>query len=106
LEVVGTTATLQTAIDCARKGGAVTMVGNLAPEVAFPLQAVVIRELSLFGTCGSRGEYPTCLELMSRKAIRVEPLITATASLDEGAAWFDRLYRGESGVMKVILQPT
>jgi L-iditol 2-dehydrogenase len=106
LEVVGSSATLETAIACVRKGGAITMVGNLAPKVAFPLQAVVTRELSLFGTCGSCGEYPTCLDLMTRQAIQVQPLITATAALDEGPAWFDKLYRGEPGVMKVILKPT
>ena len=106
VEVVGANATLQTAIECARKGGSLTLVGNLAPEVAFPLQAVVTRELSLFGSCGSSGEYPTCIELMTRQAIQVEPLITATATLEEGPAWFDRLYRGETGTLKVILQPT
>lgn len=106
MEVVGSTVTVKTAIDSTRKGGAVTLVGNLAPEVTFPLQSVVTRELSLFGTCGSCGEYPECLDLMSRGAIQVEPLITATAPLDEGPQWFERLYNGEPGAMKVILQPT
>ncbi len=32
LEVVGATATVRTAIDCTRKGGAITLVGNLAPQ--------------------------------------------------------------------------
>jgi len=27
------------------------------------------------------------------------------APLEEGASWFDRLYRHEAGLMKVILQP-
>jgi L-iditol 2-dehydrogenase len=37
--------------------------------------------------------------------IRVEPLISAVAPLEEGASWFDRLYRREPNLMKVILQP-
>jgi L-iditol 2-dehydrogenase len=105
LEVVGSTPTVKTAIDSVRKGGAVTLVGNIAPEVALPLQAVVTRELSLLGTCGSCGEYPECLDLMSRGTIRVEPLITAMANLEDGPQWFTRLYNGEPGAMKVILQP-
>jgi L-iditol 2-dehydrogenase len=105
MEVVGAAASVNTALSAVRKGGSVTLVGNLAPKVEMPLQAIVTRELSLFGSCSSAGEYPTCIELMARGAIQVRPLITATAPLEEGAAWFDRLYNQESGLMKVILQP-
>jgi len=34
-------------VRCVRKGGAVTLVGNVAPQVALPLQVVVTRELTL-----------------------------------------------------------
>ena len=104
-EVVGITATVQTAVHAVRRGGTVTLVGNLAPEVALPLQAVVTRELSLFGTCASSGEYPECLELIASGAVRVAPLISATASLEEGPEWFERLFQGEPGLMKVLLKP-
>jgi len=106
VEVVGATVTLGTAIDSLRKGGSLTLVGNLAPTVEVPLQKIVTRELSLYGSCASNGEYPACIDLMSRGAIRVRPLISALAPLEEGAGWFDRLYGGEDGLMKVILQPT
>ena len=105
MEVVGATPTVQTAIEATRKGGHVTLVGNLAPTVEFPLQSVVTRELTVHGTCGSNGEYPECMDLIARGIIEVEPLISAKASLDEGAEWFDRLYAAEAGLMKVILQP-
>ena len=106
LEVVGATPTIATAINSVRKGGAVTLVGNLAPKIELPLQAVVTRELSLFGTCGSSGEYPACIDYLTRGDIQVEPLITAKATLEEGADWFKRLYAGEPSAMKVILQPS
>ena len=106
IEVVGATATIATAIESTRKGGAITLVGNLAPEVQMPLQAIVTRELSVYGSCASNGEYPACIELLEKGAIRVDPLITATASLDDGPEWFDRLYKGEPGAMKVIIDPT
>ncbi len=105
LEVVGATATIDTAIECVRKGGVVTLVGNLAPRVEMPLQKIVTRELSVYGSCASCGEYPECIELMRTGAIRVAPLITATATLEEGPEWFSRLYAGEKGAMKVIIQP-
>lgn len=106
LEVVGATPTVKSAIDCTRKGGSVVLVGNLAPKVELPLQSVVTREISVYGSCASSGEYPACIDLMSRSAIRVEDMITATASLEEGVEWFAKLYAGEPGAMKVILDPT
>lgn len=105
LEVVGASAPLNTAIECTRRGGAITLVGNLSPKVEVPLQKMVNRELSIYGSCASNGEIPQCIDLLSRGAIQVQPLITATASLDEGPQWFAKLYDGHPGAMKVVLQP-
>lgn len=105
-EVVGASVTVNLAIASVRRGGAVVLVGNLAPKVEFPLQSVVTREIALHGTCGSAGEYPLCLDLIARGVIRVEPMITAVAPLAEGAAWFERLSAPDGGkYMKVILTP-
>jgi len=104
-EVVGLSPTVKTAIDSVRKGGSVTLVGNLKPQVELPLQAVVTRELTLIGTCGSAGEYPACLDLIASGKVNVTDFISATAPLEEGAKWFERLYAGEKGLMKVLLKP-
>ena len=79
-------------------------VGN-RPLAEFPLQTAVLRELTLYGSCASRGEYPACLDMMARGAIDVAPLVSAVAPLAEGAGWFRRLYAKEPGLMKVILTP-
>jgi L-iditol 2-dehydrogenase len=105
LECVGSTDPIKTAIASVRKGGAVTLVGNVAPEIALPLQSVVTRQIRLQGSCASCGEYPACIELMASGAIKVDRLISAVAPLQEGPSWFDRLYRHEAGLMKVILRP-
>jgi L-iditol 2-dehydrogenase len=104
-EAVGLGPTVDLAVRAARKGGSVTLVGNLSPKVELPLQTVVTGELSLLGSCASCGEYPACLEMIARGAIRVAPLLSAHAPLEEGAAWFDRLYRNEPGLFKVVLAP-
>ena len=105
LEVVGNTAALNTAISSVRKGGTVTVVGNLAPTVDFPLQSVVTRQITVNGSCASCGEYPACLNMIADGKINVEALISSVAPLSEGAAWFERLYNKEPGLMKVILEP-
>jgi L-iditol 2-dehydrogenase len=104
-EAVGVTATVDLALRCVRKGGAVTLIGNVAPKVEFPLQVAVTRELKVWGSCASQGEYPACLEMLARGALDAAPLISAAAPLEEGARWFDRLYRKEPGLLKVVLKP-
>ena len=105
LEVVGATATVQLALAALRKGGRLTLVGNLAPQVEFPLQAAVTREITIHGSCASRGEYPACLEMIARGRMKVAPLVSAVAPLSDGPQWFQRLHRGGEGLLKVVLEP-
>jgi L-iditol 2-dehydrogenase len=105
LEAVGRNETVAGAIDCTRKGGTVTLVGNISPEVTLPLQKVVVRQLRLQGSCASSGEYPEAIELIANGKIQVKPLISAVASLEEGPKWFERLHAREPNLMKVILTP-
>ncbi len=105
IEAVGRPETVAAAIRSVRKGGIVVLVGNVTPAVELPLQDVVTRELALLGSCASSGEYPQAIELMASGGVDVAPLISATAPLEDGPAWFDRLYRQEPGLMKVVLRP-
>jgi L-iditol 2-dehydrogenase len=105
LEAVGRDETVSTAIDAVRKGGTVTLIGNVTPEVKLPLQKVVSRQLRLQGTAASSGEYPQAIEMITSGAIQVKPLISAVAPLREGPGWFRRLYAHEPGLMKVVLTP-
>jgi L-iditol 2-dehydrogenase len=105
-EAVGRDETVAASIDCVRKGGTVTLIGNITPEVKLPLQKVVSRQIRLQGSAASSGEYPEAIELMRTGAIRVKPLITAVAPLEEGPQWFERLHRGEPNLMKVVLTPS
>ncbi len=104
-EAVGASAPIRTAIDLTRKGGSVTLIGNVSPTVEIPLQSVVTRQISLLGSCAMAGEYPVVLDLMARKKIDVRALVSATAPLSDGASWFGRLYARESGLLKVVLEP-
>jgi len=104
-EAVGITATVDLSIRALRRGGVATLVGNVAPKIDFPLQIAVTRELTVLGSCASRGEYPACIDLLSRGVLNPLPLIGAIAPLSQGAEWFARLQRKEPGLLKVILQP-
>ena len=105
VEAVGATEPIAAAIASLRKGGALTLIGNGAPKIELPLQSVVTRQIHITGSCASANEYPACIGLLARGAIRVDPLISAKAPLAEGPAWFHRLYKHEPNLMKVILEP-
>jgi threonine dehydrogenase-like Zn-dependent dehydrogenase len=104
-EAVGASAPVATAVDTLRKGGALVLVGNASPGVELALQQVVTRQISLLGSCAISGEYPLALELMAGGKVDVSAIVSAVAPLSEGAAWFERLYRREAGLLKVVLEP-
>jgi L-iditol 2-dehydrogenase len=105
LEAVGRQETIEAAIASVRKGGTVTLIGNITPQVTIPLQVVVSRQLRLQGTAASAGEYPEAIEMIGSGKIQVKPLITAIAPLEEGPRWFERLYAHEPSLMKIVLAP-
>lgn len=104
-EVVGNTPAFEAALSSLKKGGELILVGNLSPEVKLPLQKVVTREITMKGSCGSNGEYEACLDLIAKGKVDIDSFISAVAPLSEGAVWFDKLYRKEPGLYKVILVP-
>ena len=104
-EAVGNATTVAAAIRCVRKGGTVTLIGNIQPEVTLPLQYVVTRQIRLQGSCSSAGEYPEAIAKLASGAINVKPLISAIAPLEDAPSWFHRLHQREPGLVKVIITP-
>ncbi len=104
-DAVGQNETVAAAIECTKKGGTVTLIGNIAPEVTMPLKKVVARQIRLQGSCAAAGEYQQAIELIASGRMHVAPLITAVAPLEDGPLWFERLHAREPNLMKVILTP-
>ena len=105
MEAVGADATVAMCVSSVRKGGRVTLIGNVTPTVSLALQEVVTREIDVLGTCASSNDYPACLELMRRGAMRVGPILSTSVPLERGPEMFDRLYNREPGLTKVVLRP-
>ncbi len=105
IECVGANDAVQKAFHAVRKGGAVTLVGNVSPKVELPLQWIVSRQIRVQGSCASCGEFSTAIKMISSGAIKVNSLISAVAPLEDGPAWFARLYGREPNLMKVVLRP-
>lgn len=104
-DATGIEATVSLCLKTLRLAGKAVLVGNLAPSIAFPLQWVVTRELSLFGSCASAGEYAQCLDLIAAGKVDVDSLISKAVPLSEGAEWLERIYNKEEGLTKILFLP-
>lgn len=105
MDATGIEATVDLCLRSVALNGAVVLIGNLAPTINFPLQWVVTRQISLFGTCASAGEYPECLQLIADGKVDVEALISAAVPLADGHEWITRVYNREPGLNKLVLLP-
>ncbi len=104
-EAVGISSTVNMAAASLRKGGSLTLIGNVTPTVEFPLQTIVTREIAVRGSCASNGEYPACLDMIARGTININALMSKSAPLAQGAQWFKKLYERSDKLMKVVLAP-
>lgn len=102
IEAVGVQSTVATALAITRQGGALTLIGNVSPTVNIDLQSIVTREITVYGSCASNGEFARCVEMVASGRILVDPLISEYASIADGQEVFDRLYKGAQGHIKTV----
>ena len=104
-EAVGLAKTFLDAVGATKTGGYLVAVGNLEKNVEFDLQELVSRELTFTGSYAGSGEFRDAVELVASGKIDVEPLISDTMPLEEGAKAFNRLLNAEEKLLKIVLEP-
>ena len=102
LDATGIDTTVNMCIRSVHLDGKVVLIGNLAPKIDFPLQNIVTRQISLFGSCASAGEYPACLDLISTGKVEVDSMISKLIPLEEGNKWMNKIYNREDGLTKIV----
>lgn len=103
-DATGISATVKLCARASALNAHVVLIGNLAPEVDFPLQIAVTRQQTYHGSCASAGEYPQCLELIASGKIDARALVSRVVPLDEGGEWINRVYDREPGLYKIALE--
>lgn len=95
-EAIGLPETIQEGLGGLRKGGTLMTVGYCAQKVALPLSRVMFFELEIRGSLGCPpGRYPAIVELVRRKKLEVDPLVSGVFSLDEIDQALEKLRQGE-----------
>jgi len=108
IEAVGAEASILTAIELVRPGGAVSVVGvNLDPAFPFPMGLAMARSLTYrIGLCPVPQFWPALVPLVASGRLQPEVVLTHRMGLSEGAAAYDLFDQRRDGVMKVVLDPT
>lgn len=102
-EASGTATGLATAIGAVRRGGTLVQVGNLpGGPIPVPANAVMAKELDLFGTFRFGREFEKAVELIVAGEVDVTRLVTAELALSQAAQAF-RLALDRSQSVKVML---
>ncbi len=107
MECVGVGSTIDMAIDQARKGTDIIIVGVFAENPEVDLGLVQDRELRLIGTLMYREEdYQKAIELIENKNIALSPLITTSFDFREFSEAYKFIEAKKDRVMKVMINVT
>jgi L-idonate 5-dehydrogenase len=87
-ECSGIAAALASTIPAMRPRAIIIQLG-LGGDMTLPVQAMTAKELQLRGSFRFHGEFFTAVEMMRKKQIDVNPLITHTFSLNDALAAFE-----------------
>lgn len=101
-ECSGNGTALVAAMQAVRAGGTIVQVGLAGGEISVPINMIVAKEINLKGTFRFDGEFGWAVDLISRRAIDVTPLLTETLPVDRAVEAFE-LASDRSRAMKVHL---
>jgi 6-hydroxycyclohex-1-ene-1-carbonyl-CoA dehydrogenase len=97
IEVIGKPETIRQAADSLRIGGRLCIVGYSPEEIKLSSARIMMREIEIVGSCGSRpADYPKVIEMVKTGKIKVKPLVTHKFSLNDVNEAFEVMKKGES----------
>ncbi len=102
-EAVGLSSTVAQSLAAIRDGGTLIWIGNNQKIIEVDMQAIVTRELRVFGTYGMNvRDFQRALQMLADGKIAADVLVNRRASFDEGPGLFDELLSDPATVKCVI----
>ncbi len=107
LEVVGGAQheTMTLALDMARKGGRIVVVGAFSQEAPIPLERLQHLEKEIIGSRGHPDTFEVCIALAARGELNVAPMITHRIPLSMVHKGIEMMRERKDGAVKVVLMP-
>jgi len=104
-DAAGVPSTVNTAIEIARNGGSILMVGMASPTLEIEYKHAVSKELKLQASYMYTTEMREGLQMIADGKLNVAQMITSRHPLSEGPKVFEELSSGNTKEVKVILFP-
>jgi (R,R)-butanediol dehydrogenase/meso-butanediol dehydrogenase/diacetyl reductase len=105
-ECVGRPFAIQSAVDLARRGGAMCLIGLAESDASISPAAWLVKEISVTSSLAYlHEEFEMAMGMMADGRVRVDPLHTATIGLDGLDAALADLASGTSEQTKVLVDP-
>ncbi|MDP1647359.1 MAG: L-idonate 5-dehydrogenase [Rubrivivax sp.] len=89
IEAAGSPAALGTCLAATRRGGRIVQVGTLPPEIPFPANNLMARELDYRGAFRAHLEFDWAVQAIRTRRVDVRPLISAQLPLARSQEAFD-----------------
>lgn len=105
IESTGVTAVLAEAVECARRGGAIALVGMGSDPAALEPRRLTLFERSLVGCLGYRHDLPRVVRMVADAHIDPDALIDEVVPLARAPQAFAELASSPEGRIKVLVDP-
>lgn len=104
IDAVGAQNVLDDAVKCVKRGGNIVVLGLAPPEVGVSALAILKKELNVFGSRMSYGQFESVIDLISQGRIDTGTAITQRFMFHEIHKAFELALHPNSGVMKIIVE--
>ena len=105
-ECAGVPPALQSAVDLARRGGAVSLIGLAASDALTKPGEWLRKEINVFASLGyTHEEFEMSMSYVADGKIDLDAIHTGTVPLDEIGKAFSDLSSGVSGELKILVDP-
>ncbi|MGW8186103.1 MAG: 2,3-butanediol dehydrogenase [Desulfobacterales bacterium] len=106
IECIGKAETVNTCIQCARRGGKVVIVGIFEKPGEINYNDLVFEEKELVGSLAYCGEFDTAIALLADGRITAETLITGRIRLEDIVEkGFEELLKNRESNVKILVSP-
>jgi (R,R)-butanediol dehydrogenase/meso-butanediol dehydrogenase/diacetyl reductase len=106
-ECVGRPFAIQAAVDLARRGGAMCLIGLADEDASINPSAWLVKEIAVTSSLAYfHEEFEMCMAMIADGRVALEPLHTSTVGLDGLDAALADLASGASEQTKVLVDPT
>jgi len=89
IEAAGSPAALATCLTATKRGGRIVQVGTLPPEIPFPANSLMARELDYRGAFRAHLEFDWAVQAIRTRRVDVRPLISAQLPLARSQEAFE-----------------